>query len=87
MRLDVIRPHSGGFGDRLKNAELKSYRIKDFVGGHFQFLAPEIFTIEKARMRSNSDSAGLRCQNRSMHRIGIARVKTSRDARRADEVE
>ncbi len=87
MRLDVIRPHSDSIRDRLKNAELKSYRIKNFVGGHFQFLAPEIFTIEKAWMRPDIDRVGLCCQNRGMHRIGIARVKTSCDVRRADEFE
>src|SRR4030095_11228314 len=87
MRFDMVRPHTGSFSDCLKNAELKSYCIKNFIDGNFQFLSSEIFPIEKAGMRSNRHSVCLRPQDRGVHRIGIASVKTSRDAGGADELE
>ena len=81
----MVWSHSDGSGDRLKNAELVDYCVKDFFGGHFQFLATEIFSIEKTRMRSDSNLASLSSRNCGMHGIGIARVKTSCDVCRADE--
>src|SRR5947208_11558652 len=56
---DMVWSYSGGRGDRLKNAELIDYCVKDVFGGHFQFLATEIFPIEKTRMRSNGNPASL----------------------------
>src|SRR5437667_4697781 len=82
----MVWSHSDGSGDRLKNAELVDYCVKNFFGGHFQFLATEIFSIEKTRMRSNGNPASLSSRNCDMHGIGIARVKTSCDVRRADEL-
>ena len=38
-------------------------------------------------MRADSDSVLFRRRNCGVHRIGIARVKTSCDVRRADELE
>jgi hypothetical protein len=38
-------------------------------------------------MPSDSDSVLFRCRNCSVHRIGVAGVKTSRDIRRANELE
>src|SRR6266480_1120224 len=87
MRFDVVRLHSGRRSDRLKNSELIDYPFTDFFRANFQFLSPEIFPIEKAGMRSNSHSVGLRPQDRGVHRIGIACMKTSRDAGRANELE
>ena len=87
VRLDVVRLHVQCGGDRLKNSELISHSIEHFLVAYLQFLASEIFAIEKTRMRSDSDSVLLRRGNCSMHRIGIASVKSGRDIRRADELE
>ncbi len=83
----MVRLHSGRRRDRLKDSELIDYPLKDFFRANFQFLSPEIFPIEKAGMRSNSHSMGLRPQDRGVHCIGIAGVKASRDAGGADELE
>ena len=88
MRFDMVRLHTGRRSDRLENAELIELLPQRLhPTANFQFLSPEIFPIEKAGMRSNSHSVGFRPQDRRVHRIGIAGVKTSRDAGRADELE
>ena len=71
----------------MKNSQLISYSVEHFLITYLQFLASEIFAIEKTWMRSDSDSVVLRRRNRSVHRIGIAGVKTSCDIRGADELE
>jgi hypothetical protein len=63
----------------LKYSELVSHGIEHFFVGHLQFLASEIFAIEKARMRSDSDSMLRRRKNGGVNRIRIARVKTGCD--------
>src|SRR5215470_2301186 len=56
VRLDVVRPHIQRGGDRLKNSELISHGVEDFLGGYRQLLASEILAIKKTRMRSDSYS-------------------------------
>jgi hypothetical protein len=69
VRLYVIGSHGECRGDGLKNAELISHGIEHFFVRHIQFLASEIFTIEKTRMRSDSDSPLHRRGDRGVHRI------------------
>ena len=87
MRLDVVGSHIECGGDRLKNSELISHGIEHFFVRHLQFLASEIFAVEKTGMGSDSNAVLLGRTNCGMHGIGIACVKTRRDTRRANKLE
>ena len=52
----MISPNTGGFGDRLKNAELISHCIKNFIGCDRQFFSAEVFAIEKAWMGADRNA-------------------------------
>src|SRR5437762_4236976 len=83
----MVGLHIKGRSDRLKNSELIGHGIKHFLVRYLQFLATKILAIEKTRMRSDSYPVRFGDRNCGVHCIGIARVKTGRDVRRADEFE
>ena len=56
MWLYMIWPNTRGFGDRLKNAQLISHRIKNFIGCDRQLFSAEVFAIEKARMGADRNA-------------------------------
>src|SRR5947208_16710305 len=87
MRLYVIGSHTERGRNRLKYSKLISHRIEHFLVGHLQFLASEVFAIEKTRMLSNSYSMLHRRRNGIVHCVGMIIVKTGCDVGRADELE
>ena len=56
MRLCVIRAHTERFCNRAKNSELISHRVANLLGRDRQFFPAEVFPVEEARMRTNSNA-------------------------------
>src|SRR5438128_4516207 len=83
--LHMVRAHAGRIRDRLENSELVRDRVENFLGRYRQFLAAEILSIEKARMRAYGNVAvacGLDC---ATYGAGITGVKTAGDVCRGDQ--
>ena len=87
VRLDVIGSHIQRRGEGPEDSKLIGDGVEHFFVGYYQLLASEILAIEKARMRSNSNSMGFGRRNGGVHCIGITGVKTGRDIRGTDQLE
>ena len=83
----MIWTHTGRFRDCLKNAQLVDNCVENFIRLYRQFLSPEIFPIEQARVRANRDFAVARGFDRSAYCLGVARMKAAGNICGCDESE
>src|SRR2546429_497954 len=95
MRFDVVRPQTDCLGDRLKNAEPISHRIKNFIGRDRQFFgrkelpvaANEVFdavTYKLGVFQAIAEAVGLRANHVKPH--GALYNMAVRDRTLADAV-